>query len=61
MFLLDSKEGLNGVNRLATKGDKYNRLPTKREKNNNNRLSTWTDIIDVVFRKKRSESILYFF
>ena len=25
-------EGLNGVNRLATKGEKYYRLPTKREK-----------------------------
>ena len=27
------KEGVNGVNRLATKGKKYYRLPTKREKN----------------------------
>ena len=26
-------EGVNGVNRLATKGKKYYRLPTKREKN----------------------------
>ena len=28
-----SLEGVNGVNRLATKGKKYHRLPTKREKN----------------------------
>ena len=27
------EEGVNGVNRLATKGKKYYRLPTKREKN----------------------------
>ena len=27
------REGVNGVNRLATKGKKYYRLPTKREKN----------------------------
>ena len=30
-FLL---EGVNGVNRLATKDEKYYRLPTKQEKNN---------------------------
>ena len=29
----DFFEGVNGVNRLATKGKKYYRLPTKREKN----------------------------
>ena len=27
------REGVNGVNRLATKGKKYYRLPSKREKN----------------------------
>ena len=31
-------EGVNGDNRLATKGEKYYWLPTKREKNN--RLTT---------------------
>ena len=58
-------EGVNGVNRLATKGKKYYRLPTKREKNY--RLPTgnilthwlpkWTDIIYIFFFRK--ESILY--
>ena len=31
--VLDVLEGVNGVNRLAINGQKYNRLPTKREKN----------------------------
>ena len=59
-----SLEGVNGVNRLATKGKKYHRLPTKREKKLPttdrkivDRLPTWTDIIHIFFRKK---SILYF-
>ena len=33
LFLDLCQEGVNGVNRLATKGKKYYRLPTKREKN----------------------------
>ena len=32
-FTCQPQEGVNGVNRLATKGKKYYRLPTKREKN----------------------------
>ena len=54
-------EGVNGVNRLATKGKKYYRLPTKREKNY--RLPTgnilthwlpkWTDIIYIFFFSER--------
>ena len=32
-FLSSLKEGVSGVNWLATKGKKYYRLPTKREKN----------------------------
>ena len=59
-----SLEGVNGVNRLATKGKKYHRLPTKREKNY--RLPTGKLLTDYrhgptlfifFFRKK---SILYF-
>ena len=34
----DIKEGVNGVNRLATKGEEYYRLPTKID--NFNRLPT---------------------
>ena len=59
------KEGVNGVNRLATKGGKYNWLPTKRVKNY--RLPTGKILTDYrhgltlsifVCRKK---SILHFF
>ena len=32
-FTCQPQEGVNGVNRLATKGKKYYRLPTKPEKN----------------------------
>ena len=49
-------EGVNGVNRLATKGKKYYGLPTKRakklptpNKKDINRLSTWTEIRDRSF------------
>ena len=41
---------MNGVNRLARKGEKYYWLPTKREKNY--RLPTWTDTIDICFQKE---------
>ena len=47
------------VNRLATKGVKYYRLTTKREKITDyrqkkkiNRLPTWTAIIDICFQKE---------
>ena len=43
------KKGVNGVNRLATKGEKYYRLPTKWDKNS--WLPTWADIIDICFQK----------
>ena len=65
---LDWKEGVNGVNRLATKGVKYYRLPTKREKNY--WLPTEKKLTDYrhgpplsifVFRKKRSEEHFAFF
>ena len=32
-FTCQPQEGVNGVNRLATKGKKHYRLPTKPEKN----------------------------
>ena len=58
------KEGVNGVNRIATKGEKYDWLPTKREKKfpttdrkNINPLSTWTDIIYILFYRKRASCI----
>ena len=44
------QEGVNGVNRLATKGEKYYWLPTKWVKNY--RLPTWADIINICFQKK---------
>ena len=62
------QEGVNGVNRLATKGEKYYRLPTKREKNY--WLPTEKKLTDYrhgpplsifVFRKKRSEEHFVFF
>ena len=50
---------MNGVNRLATKGEKYYWLPRKLEKITDyseskiiNRLPTWTDIIDICFQKE---------
>jgi len=43
-FKLSYFEGLNGVNRLATNGEKYNWLPTKREKKY--RLPTGKILID---------------
>ena len=53
-------EGVNGVNRVATNGKKYYRLPTKREKQKKKKLpTTWTDIIYIFFFRKKS--ILYFF
>ena len=53
-------EGVNGVNRVATNGKKYYRLPTKREKKKKKKLpTTWTDIIYIFFFRKKS--ILYFF
>ena len=60
--IIPLEEGVNGVNRLATKGEKYHRLPTKREKNY--RLPTEKKLTDYrhgptlsifVFRKMRSE------
>ena len=59
---------MNGVNRLATKGEKYYRLPTKREKIY--RLPTEKKLTDCrheptlsifVFRKMRSEEHFVFF
>ena len=57
------KEGVNGVNRLATKGKKSlpttdktrKKLPTT-DRKNVNRLPTWTDIIYIFFQKEE-----YFF
>ena len=63
-----SKEGVNGVNRLAKKGERYCRLPTKREKNY--RLPTEKKLTDYrhgptlstfVFRKLRSAENFVFF
>ena len=63
-----SKEGVNGVNRLAKKGERYCRLPTKREKNY--RLPTEKRLTDYrhgptlstfVFRKLRSAENFVFF
>ena len=51
------KEGVNGVNRLATKGKKYYRLPTKREKNY--RLPTGKLLTD--YRRDMDRHYLYFF
>ena len=60
--------GVNGVNRLAIKGEKYYRLATKREKNY--WLPTEKKLTDYrhgpplsifVFRKKRSEEHFVFF
>ena len=54
-------EGVNGVNRLVTKGEKYYRLPTTDKTRKNywlptkkkmNRLPTWTAIIDICFQKE---------
>ena len=59
---------MNGINRLATKGEKYYRLPTKREKNY--RLPTEKKLTDYghgptlsifVFRKMRSKQHFVFF
>ena len=46
----NQKEGVNGVNRLATKGENYYWLPTKRDKKY--RLPTWTDIIYICLQKE---------
>ena len=50
------KEGVNGVNRIATKGEKYYWLPTKREKNY--RLPIGKILTD--YRHGRTLSIFYF-
>ena len=64
-WAFEFQEDVNGVNRLATKGEKYYWLPTKRVKNN--RLPTGKILTDYrhgltlsifVFRKK---SILHYF
>ena len=55
-----SQEGVNGVNRLATKGKKNllttdkmsKKLPTT-DRKNINRLPTWADIINICFQKKK--------
>ena len=60
---------MNGVNRLATKGEKYYRLPTKREKKitdyrQKKKLTDYRHgppISIFVFRKKRSEELFVFF
>ena len=56
----DMIEGLNGVNRLATKSVKYYQLPTKRGKNYRlttkkyHRQPAWSDVIGMfVFQKHR--------
>ena len=49
------KEGVNGVNRLATNGKKYYRLPTKREKNQ--RLLTGKSLAD--YRHEPTLSIFF--
>ena len=46
----NQKEGVNGVNRLATEGENYYWLPTKRDKKY--RLPTWTDIIYICLQKE---------
>ena len=48
-------EGVNGVNRLATKGKKYYRLPTKREKITDYRQENYLPTTDM------DRHYLYFF
>ena len=48
------QESLNGVNRLATKGKKYYRLPTKREKN-------YRQLTEKLLTDYRHGPTLYFF
>ena len=61
------KEGVNGVNWIATKGEKYYWLPTKREKKLPttdtkiiNRLPTWTDIIYIFMILQKKEHLVFF-
>ena len=46
----NQKEGVNGVNRLATKRENYYWLQTKRDKKG--RLPTWTVIIYICLQKE---------
>ena len=60
---------MNGVNRLATKGEKYYRLPTKREKKitdyrQKKKLTDYRHgppLSIFVFRKKRAKELFVFF
>ena len=59
-MVISIHEGGNGVNQLATKGEKYYRLSTKREKITDtdrkkiNQLPIWADVMDICSQKDKT-------
>ena len=53
-------EGVNGVNRVATNGKKYYRLPTKREKKKKKLPTTDMDRHYLYFFFQKEEYIVFF-
>ena len=53
-------EGVNGVNRVATNGKKYYRLPTKREKKKKKKITDYMDRHYLYFFFQKEEYIVFF-